>query len=437
MKKHVLLALLCLATLVVRTQELPRRVFLGIRMENLSSDARNLLGLNEPRGILITEVLPNSTAEKAGFLKGDILLAINGKDIPDIDGILALLAGQKPQSTFNYELFRDKRTLHGKARFTSFPQEHYNGLEVSYTSSSTINGLQRTIITRPPSISGAPVIAFIGGIGCYSLDSPFDSTRNEIQLLNKLARQGYLCARLEKPGTGDATGYSTPCGEVGFMDEVAGYVQMIRDLKSRPGVDSNRVYILGHSMGGVMAPLIARQTPVAGIIAYGTIGSNFQEYLMKTRRTIGYAMNMEPEAIDDLVRNFCECAHYYFAERKTTTEAAELNPDCAEYLPVFDLRSRTYNNELYALNIPAGWKPYEGRALLLWGTADYIASREDHEIIAATVNRYHKGHAVFREVPGSDHGWNSASDPVEAAGNPGPYNRSAERIILDWLASQK
>src|SRR5690606_23587514 len=101
---------------------------------------------------------------------------------------------------------------------------------------------------------------------------------------------------------------------VGFMDEMQGYVDMIKALKKEVGVDSTDITIIGHSMGGVMAPLVAQQTPVQRIIAYGTIGSNFMEYLVKTRRTIGEAYGWEPERTDIFIKDYCECATWYFAD---------------------------------------------------------------------------------------------------------------------------
>lgn len=435
--RNTLFLLFCTLAFHSFSQDLPRKVYLGIRMENLTLDARDMMGLEEGHGVLIAEVLPHSTAEQAGFKKGDILLAINDQKPHNTNEVLSILAGQKPESTFTWEIFRDRKKRSGKAKFTSFPNEQYKGLSVGYESAKTINGQQRYIITKTPGTGKLPVVLFIGGIGCYSLDSPFDSTRSEVQFLNGLARKGYLGIRLEKPGVGDATNYSTACSEVSFNNEVRGYVEMIQHIRQRPDVDPTAIYIFGHSMGGVMAPLIARETPIAGIIAYGTIGSNFPEYLAKTRRTIGEAMELTPEETDDLIKGFLECAHYYFVEGKTTEEAAEINEDCAEYMAVFDYRSRAYNTELYNLNIPANWKDFEGQALLLWGEADYVAAREDHEIIASTIEHYRPGHARFVEVTDVDHGMHVAGDFQEAVQNPGPYNPSVGKIVFEWLEKQR
>lgn len=438
MKKiKLLLILLPLVTLVsinnLEAQELPRRVYLGIRMENLTDDMVNIIGLESRQGVLIAEIFPASTAEKAGFKKGDILRSVNGTLVNSTTEVISTLAGHKPGESFTYELVRDKKSIKGKANFQAFPVENYAGLEVIYTQAASETGLQRIIITKMKTDGKLPVVAFIGGIGCYSLDFPNDSTRSEVELLTDLNRAGFLCARLEKPGMGDNAKVSKPCAEVSFTEETNGYVEAIKELKKRPDVDSNRVYIFGHSMGGVFAPLIAQQTLVQGIIAYGTIGSNFIEYLAKTRRTIAQAYNMSPEEADDLVKDFCECSSLYFVEKMTTEQAAAKKAVCGEYLSIFDLRARSYNDELYSYNLPALWKPYEGKVLMLWGESDYISSREDHQIITDAVNFYHPGNAVFNTVGSADHGMNTAKSFQEAVSAPGRYNQEVSRKVIDWL----
>ncbi len=432
MKLILTLVLIC-RMIPLDATPLPRRVYLGIRMETLTDDARNIIGLKERFGVLISEVLPNSTAEKAGFKKGDILLSIDTFKVNNPSGLIQYLLKCTDCHKFNYSLFRDKKILKGQSEFMRFPLEHYTGIEMEYTASESASGKQRIIMSKPLKSGKRPLVVFIGGIGCYSLDSPHDSMRSEIRLLNQLTRAGYICARLEKPGTGDNAGYSTPCNQISFAMETESYLASVRALKLRPDIDSNSVFILGHSMGGLFAPLVAEKTNIKGIIAYGTIGSNFIDYLAKTRRTIAEAFAMNPVETDNLIKDFCTCSFYYFDLNLSSAEAAEKKNVCKEYLSVFDLRSRAYNSELYAFNIPSVWKNFGGKALLVYGESDYIASKEDHQILVKTINFYHPGNAEYAGIPDTDHGMNLAKDFAEAAQNPGSYNEQLGKSILTWL----
>lgn len=434
MKK--IICLLCvLVTFSSLSQDLSRRPLLGIQMMQVDAETKRVMNLPEEKGVLIKAVIENSTAQKAGFLTGDVLLKLNGVEINSPDAAVQLV-GKHPSGTpFSYELLRKNERIKGNATLAPMPFEKYDGIAMEYTAVQTVNGLQRLIISRPPDQLKHPVIFFIGGYGCYSLDSPMDPNRTEIQLLNRLTRAGYVCVRAEKPGMGDNIN-CTPCNQVSFNNEVKGYAAEVKALKSLPYVDSSRIVVFGHSMGGLMAPMLAAQCKVKGIIAYGTIGSNFLEYLAKTRRTLAQAYEMNPVEADDYIKDYCECATYYFAEGLTTAQAAEKKADCTEYLSVFDLRSPAYNKELYAINIPGAWKQFDGKALLLWGENDYISSREDHEIIASTINYYHKGNAVFKSVKNSSHGMSVSHSFQDALKEKDTsFNPEVSLLVLNWLKS--
>ncbi|HWY37350.1 MAG TPA: prolyl oligopeptidase family serine peptidase, partial [Bacteroidia bacterium] len=331
-----------------------------------------------------------------------------------------------------YEIIRGSKSLKGRSVFRAAPEENYKDIEMQYTATKTVNGIQRLIVSKPKNIQKAPAVIFIGGIGCYSLDNPLDSSRSETQLLNSLTRAGYVCIRAEKPGVGDNM-QCKPCTEISFTEELSGYINAVKTIKQYTYVDSNNVYVIGHSMGGVMAPLIAGKTPVKGIVAYGTIGSNFIEYLAKTRRTIGEAYNWSAPETDEYIKEYCECAFYYFVEKMSSKEAGSKKESCKEYLSIFDYRSRKYNDELYELNIPGAWKDFNGKALLMWGEADYIASKEDHEIITKELNNLHPGSATFTIVKNSTHALQNASSFQEARTGEGSYNPGAAQTIMQWL----
>lgn len=429
----LLLTIICLSA-TLQAQTLPRRAYLGIRMENLTDDIREVKKVPSGQGVLIAEVLPQSTAEKAGFKAGDVLLQMGNETIRSTGDVLDGLAKLSAGENFRYTLIRSGKSTSSKAVLYEFPREQYPDIQVSYTESNSAIGMQRIILSSPKTTGKHPLIVFIGGIGCYSLDMPLDTTRNEIQLLNFLVRSGYACARIEKPGMGDNAKYCKSCAEVSFSEETAGYVEAVKKLKSDPTIDTSSVVIIGHSMGGVFAPLIARETSVKGIIAYGTIGSNFIEYLAKTRRTIAEAYGMNPVETDDLIKEFCACSSLYYVDKMTTEQAAKKMPVCQEYLSIFDLRSRAYNDELYAFNLPDLWRTYKGYAHFIWGKSDYISSEDDHQILEKTVNHYHPDHATFTAVNHSDHAMSTAASFSEARNsNVNNFNREVGTLMLNWI----
>jgi hypothetical protein len=430
MQKLITLAILLALNINTQAQEMKRRPFLGISMREITDDMVRVMQLPARKGVLLDKVIAGSTAEKAGFKKGDVLISINGTATNNGAATSSYVATQK-NDAFTYELLRDGKTIKGKASFMRFPQEQYPDLEVNYTYAKTNTGLQRIIITKPKTNLNGAVLVFIGGIGCYSMDFAFDTAANELQMLNYLARSGFTTVRIEKPGMGDNKGYSKDCDKISFKEEVNGYVEAIKELEQNRQIPADRLFLFGHSMGGVMAPMVAAQVPVKGIVAYGTIGSNFIEYLLKSRRTIAEAEGWEPDSTDDYIKDCCECAAYYFSEKMSKEQAAAKKPACLEHLSVFDLRSRQYNDELYALNIPALWRSFKGKALLIWGEGDYISCKDDHQIITDALNHYSNGAATFATVAAT-HGMDYAAN-FQQARNLGAYNPELGKIVLDWL----
>lgn len=416
------------------SQELKRRPFLGIQMGKITDDVKRIMELPADKGVLINGVIPNSTAEKIGLQKSDILLKINNTEVNDPAEGVKLVSNYRGGDEFTYELLRNKKLIKGKSVFKEMPKEQYSNIDMEYTATKSVAGLQRLIVSKPKTVRRSPAIIFIGGIGCYSLDNALDTSRGETQLLNALTRAGFVCVRAEKPGVGDNT-KCKPCEQVSFKEELNGYVNAVKSVKQYSYVDSSQIYIIGHSMGGVFAPMVAAQTNIKGIIAYGTIGSNFIEYLNKTRRTIAEAYGWSPVETDDYIKESCECASYYFIDKLTTEQATAKKEVCKEYLPVFDYRSRAYNDELYSFNFPGLWKNYNGKALLLWGKSDYIASKEDHEILTQTVNYFNPGKATFKALDNCTHGMDYAPSFQEARTNPGTFNRIVITEILNWINS--
>jgi serine protease Do len=58
---------------------------IGLRVQNLTKEMAESLGISEPYGVIVTEVLPNSPAESAGFERGDVIVEVNRKVVRDVD----------------------------------------------------------------------------------------------------------------------------------------------------------------------------------------------------------------------------------------------------------------------------------------------------------------------------------------------------------------
>jgi serine protease Do len=75
------------------------RGLLGVLIQPIDADVAEVLGLKEPKGALVADVLKDTPASKAGFQKRDVIVSFNGKEINEHDELPLLVAstaiGQK------------------------------------------------------------------------------------------------------------------------------------------------------------------------------------------------------------------------------------------------------------------------------------------------------------------------------------------------------
>ncbi len=64
-----------------------RRPWIGATFQNVSAEIAQSLGLDRPRGALVTNVVKGGPAEKAGIQAGDIIISINDKRVQHINAL--------------------------------------------------------------------------------------------------------------------------------------------------------------------------------------------------------------------------------------------------------------------------------------------------------------------------------------------------------------
>ena len=94
------------------------RGYLGIQLQELDPDLQRLVGLSEPKGALVLEVLPGGAGEAAGLRRYDVITGVSGQPMQDGDQLVRTIAGIRPGSTVSLSVFRDKKTLSVPARLS-------------------------------------------------------------------------------------------------------------------------------------------------------------------------------------------------------------------------------------------------------------------------------------------------------------------------------
>jgi len=83
------------------------RPWLGARLQPVDNDLAQALGLDRPRGALVNEVYPQAAADEAGLQQGDIVLAVDGRDVNDESGARFRLATRAAGDEAEFTVLRD------------------------------------------------------------------------------------------------------------------------------------------------------------------------------------------------------------------------------------------------------------------------------------------------------------------------------------------
>jgi len=85
---------------------------LGISADELTPQLAEYFGVKQGKGILVREVVVGSAAEKAGLKAGDVIVAVDGKEVPSVSKLRRALASEKEQKENRkvaLTIVRDKR----------------------------------------------------------------------------------------------------------------------------------------------------------------------------------------------------------------------------------------------------------------------------------------------------------------------------------------
>ena len=83
-----------------------QRGLIGIHMQELDERLAKSFDLKDRRGILVSEVVSNSPAEKAGVRNGDVIIELDGKPVDDVAGFRTTVANMTPGSQVQLKLVR-------------------------------------------------------------------------------------------------------------------------------------------------------------------------------------------------------------------------------------------------------------------------------------------------------------------------------------------
>lgn len=114
-------------------------------------------------------------------------------------------------------------------------------------------------LTYPVSGRSFPAVVLVAGSGPHDRDGGMSLHKTLLVLADHLTRQGFAVLRYDKRGVGLTGGQRHPGSTTD--DYAADALAAVRFLAMQPNIDADRIGVIGHSEGGIVAAMVAAEAP--------------------------------------------------------------------------------------------------------------------------------------------------------------------------------
>lgn len=222
----------------------------------------------------------NLRLEYSGELKGDVI------------------AGTFKQGGFSTPMDLSRQAIEKKVIVR--PQEPakpypYNTEDVTFRNEKDALTLAGTL-TLPKGDGPFPVVVLISGSGPQNRDEELMGHKPFLILADHLTRNGIGVLRFDDRGTGASTGTFGTATSADFATDVEAAIQY---LQGRKEINKKKIGLIGHSEGGMIAPMVAtRSGAVSYIVLLAGPGITGAELLLMQQQLIGKASGMDNATLE-------------------------------------------------------------------------------------------------------------------------------------------
>jgi pimeloyl-ACP methyl ester carboxylesterase len=289
-----------------------------------------------------------------------------------------------------------------------------------------VRGLPATL-TLPASSTPVPAVVLVHGSGPQDRDETVLANRPFRDLALGLATRGIAVLRYEKRTFGANARTLRDPAHITFDEEtIDDAVSAVQLLANTPGIDAHRIFVVGHSQGGMAAPRIAEREPsVRGMVLLAAPARPLIDLLLEQNR---YLSSLEPQ----------RSAASRAALAKVENQVARVKSD--------DLASAT-PDEL-PMHVPASWwlslrgysqveyvKALRLPTLILQGDRDFQVTATDFALWKAQLSA--APWATLKNLSGLNHLFELGGTPPTPADYERPSHVSEVVVtaIAEWIAA--
>ncbi len=148
-------------------------------------------------------------------------------------------------------------------------------------------------LTMPPTMGRLrhPSVVLVAGSGSVDRDEVVAGIPIFAQIAGALAKEGFVVLRYDKRGVGQSGGRSERATIEDYADDLRTAVNW---LSKRQDIDPRRIAVAGHSEGGAVAMLAAREKKIASLVLLAAPGVRGSDLILEQQQRLLDLMNTPP-----------------------------------------------------------------------------------------------------------------------------------------------
>ncbi len=359
------------------------------------------------------------------------------------------------------KLSEDKKTIHGtwtqgsglpldfkrgeKPLAAARPQEPkppfpYRQENVRYSGAPASGATLAGTLTKPEGAGPFPAVLLIPGSGPHDRDETILGHKPFLLLADYLTRHGVAVLRYDDRGVGESTGDFSAVTSANLANDAAAGV---RYLLTRSDIDKSHVGLIGHSEGGVLAPLVAlemREVDFVVLLAGPAVRGD--QVILQQQERMAKASGMPPDKEREMLQALTRVVELLREGRTDIdleTEARKLMPNQPEAAGAF----KSLNTPWFRYFVSYDPKPVLAKlkcpVLALYGDKDLQVLPEGNApMVQGALKEAGNKDATVQILPGLNH----LFQPCQT-GLPAEYGAIAETMsplvlqtIEGWIRKQ-
>jgi hypothetical protein len=286
-----------------------------------------------------------------------------------------------------------------------------------------------------------PAVLLLGAFGATPRDG-VQAAANVLQPIYKdlaehLAGQGFVTLRFDKRCAGAST-----CRANGSFEELVDDAKAAYELvRARPEVDPSKIFLFGHSEGGLIASVVAAgDHKVAGLVMAASPGRSLNKILREQSVTRMREAGESTEKISAFTTKFDLFSRVMMAGDMSQMTLSFDAKDANDVMMQSLAKQPAYTAPMFIndpLMVPQG---ITCPVLILQGDKDLQITVRDAQFINEAFTRVHHPDTTFKLLPDVDHllkSYKGAAKLALAQDTKQPLDASVLAALNEWLSKRK